>query len=95
VILGITITGAGHGSINAPSLTYITETPVADRIGKNTAGSLYRLIERMGQIAGPVLVGQLLIATNQSPIAIGWIGCASAAFGLLFIFGLRSGQPQS
>ncbi len=85
VILGLTITGAGHGSINAPSLTYIIETPVADRIGKNTAGSLYRLIERMGQIAGPVLVGQLLVAANQSPIAISWIGFASTLFGLLFI----------
>ncbi|NJL02164.1 MAG: MFS transporter [Spirulinaceae cyanobacterium SM2_1_0] len=89
VILGLTITGAGHGSINAPSLTYITETQVADKIGKNTAGSLYRLIERMGQIAGPVLVGQLLIMTDQSPIAISWIGVASAVSGILFIFGFK------
>ncbi len=85
IIGGLTILGSGHGFINAPSLTYITQTQVASKIGQNNSGALYRLSERAGQIAGPILVGQLLFLNNNNAFTISLIGLAIIFLGVLFI----------
>lgn len=96
VILGITILGFGHGFINAPSLTHITQTQASKTLGQTTTGSLYRLLERSGQIAGPLIVGQLLIWGNKSALTISWLGVASLVLGILFLLGFnRQRQPIS
>jgi MFS family permease len=84
VLLGIIIVGIGHGFINAPSFTYITQTKVAKNIGENNVGALYRVSERAGQIAGPIIVGQLLLFNQNNAFTISWIGIAIICFGILF-----------
>jgi MFS family permease len=95
VILGVSILGFGHGCINAPSLTFVTQTTkVAKKIGQTTAGSLYRMIERFGQVLGPVLVSQLLFMNEKNPFTISWLGIASVVFGLLFVIGINTNKPK-
>ncbi|MDX2271933.1 MAG: MFS transporter [Cyanobacteriota bacterium] len=92
---GVSLLGIGHGSINAPSLTYITETDVAKRLGQATTGSIYRLLERAGQIMGPILIGQLLFFYREDFIALSWVGLASIVFGILFWSEFRKGSQKS
>jgi MFS family permease len=97
IIVGVSILGFGHGCINAPSLTFVTQTTkIAKKIGQTTAGSLYRMIERFGQVLGPVLVSQLLFMNGKNPFTISWLGLASVVFGLLFMIGIkRTPNPES
>jgi hypothetical protein len=54
-------------------------------MGKSAATSVYRLIERVGNIGGPVIVGALLVKSSYDAITVSWIGMAIAVFGLLFV----------
>ncbi|WP_166405166.1 MFS transporter [Desulfonema ishimotonii] len=85
LISGMLILGLAHGFINAPIVTHIANTPSADRLGAASVTSIYRFLERIGHVAGPVVVSQLLSLNHRSPVTISWIGLAVIIFGLLFI----------
>ena len=89
LIVGLLMLGISHGFIQAPIITHVANTNTAERIGKSSATSLYRLFERIGNIGGPVLVGALLISSNYNAFTISWIGMGVIIFGLLFYFGAR------
>ncbi len=89
LIAGLAALGVAHGCISAPLLTFVSDTPTAQRLGKTSATSLYRLLERAGNIAGPLVVGQLLILNGYSSSAIGWLGIVLLFFGVLFVIGTR------
>ena len=93
LIVGVAITGLSHGMINAPVVTHIAESNLAEKIGPSTATATYRLMERIGHIAGPVLIGQLFIIGGQDAMVLAWIGGIIMIFGLMFIIG--SAQPRS
>jgi MFS family permease len=87
LLLGLGTLGLSHGFIQAPALTYVTDTKTADSMGRSSATSIYRLYERIGNIAGPVLISQLLIWNNQDTIVITWVGFGIIGFSLLFAIG--------
>jgi MFS family permease len=89
VIAGVVVLGIAHGFINAPVVTHVAKTGAAARIGRSAATATYRFLERIGHVAGPILVGQLLIVTGQDPLAIAYIGGAVVLFGLLFLIPVR------
>ena len=82
LISGMLILGVAHGFINAPIITHIARTPVAEKLGSATTVSVYRFLERIGHVLGPVIVWQLIILGEQNPITLSWIG------GILFLLGL-------
>jgi MFS family permease len=90
LLSGMIILGISHGFIQAPIMTHISNTRTSRRMGKSSATSLYRLIERIGNIGGPLLVGALLVRSNYDAMTVAWIGCAVALFGLLFVIQLPS-----
>lgn len=95
LIAGLAILGVAHGCIQAPLVTYVADTPTAARLGKASATSLYRLLERAGNISGPIIVSQVLFLNSQDPFAISWMGMALLVFGLLFVIGFkRSPKPS-
>jgi hypothetical protein len=49
---------------------------------------LYRFLERVGHMAGPVVVSYILLLNHQSAFSITWIGLAVISLGLLFTFKL-------
>lgn len=85
IILGLFILGFAHGFIHAPIVTHIAETRVADKVGISSATSLYRFLERIGHVSGPIIVSQLLYAMANSALAISWIGIVTLVSGILFI----------
>jgi hypothetical protein len=84
LITGLTTLGLAHGFIHAPIVTYITDSQTAGVLGKSSAASLYRLLERIGHVIGPILVGQLLLLNQESAFTISWIGIATIVSGLVF-----------
>lgn len=95
LLVGMSVLGIAHGFITAPIITHVANSRAALSLGKNSTTSLYRFLERAGHIGGPVVVGALLAANNNSFTTLGWIGAFVALFGLLFVFspGRRAVQP--
>jgi MFS family permease len=91
LLFGISLLGLAHGFIQAPIITHVANTNTADRFGKGSATSLYRLFERIGNIGGPLLVGALLVQSNYNAFTISWIGMGVILFGLLFYVGFKKG----
>jgi phage FluMu protein gp41 len=47
--------------------------------------AFYRFIERVGHIAGPLVVGQLFFLSNRSPSVIAWLGITMVGFAVAFL----------
>jgi MFS family permease len=97
LIAGMSALGLAHGLINAPIMTHISNTQSADVVGSTSVTSVYRFVERIGHMAGPVLVGQLLASSGQDPIVISALGAVLIVFGLAFAIGpvVRGGGPHT
>ena len=99
LVVGMMILGLSHGCINAPIVAHIAATPAASTIEPSGATSLYRFVERIGHVAGPMLVGQILIFGQESLLAIGWVGAAVIILAVLFLLipgrGTASPQPAT
>jgi predicted MFS family arabinose efflux permease len=93
LIIGVAITGLSHGLINAPVVTHIAESKLAKNIGASTATATYRFMERIGHIAGPVLIGQLFIFSGQDALLLTWVGAVIMICALIFIIG--AAQPRT
>ena len=87
VVTGVLMVGFAHGFINAPVVTHIAHTELASEIGANSATTAYRFLERIGHVAGPLLVGQLFLMWGQSPHVLAAMGVATVILGLFFIVG--------
>ena len=85
LLLGVFVVGIGHGFINAPIITYVGATVAAQRFGEAQVTAFYRLIERVGHIGGPLIVGQLYFFFDQSPIVIAGLGGMILLFAALFL----------
>ena len=87
LVVGVLAVGLGHGAINAPVVTYVANTDLAKNVGVVTTTSLYRVLERVGHVLGPMMVGQLLVLSGHSVVLVGWIGAALLLFTLVFHIG--------
>jgi predicted MFS family arabinose efflux permease len=87
LVLGVLAVGLGHGAINAPVVTYVANTSLAQSAGVVNTTSLYRVLERVGHVLGPMVVGQLLAITGNDILLVGWIGVILLVFTLLFQLG--------
>ncbi len=92
LIIGVVIVGVAHGFINAPVVTHIAESKLSQKIGESSATATYRFLERLGHIAGPIIIGQLFLFAGQNAFVLTWVGGAVAVLGFLFLIG--SGEPQ-
>ena len=84
VVVGIMTVGIAHGFINAPIITHVTESRISSRLGAGSVSATYRLLERAGHTAGPIVVGQVVAYVGSGLAALGWIGGGLILMGLLF-----------
>ena len=89
VVIGVIIIGIGHGFINAPVITQVTESKISGRLGAGSVAATYRLLERAGHTTGPMIVGQVAVLTGSGTLALGWIGGVLIAFGTAFAVSLQ------
>jgi hypothetical protein len=87
VVCSVLLIGIAHGGINAPVITHIAQSELAGRIGANPATTAYRFLERVGHVAGPLLLGQLFLFWGQSPNILAWVGFAVTTLGFAFLIG--------
>jgi MFS family permease len=92
VVAGVLIVGISHGFINAPVVTHVAHSELAEEIGANPVTMAYRFLERIGHVAGPFLVGQMFLIWGQSAHVLIGIGCATVLLGLLFL--IRTTPPR-
>jgi predicted MFS family arabinose efflux permease len=85
IIAGVIVVGIAHGYINAPIVTHITNSNVAGKVGMTGAAAGYRLLERVGHVAGPVILGQLFAAFGVSWGVLGGIAIGIFLLGALFV----------
>jgi MFS family permease len=84
IVLGISVIGVAHGFINAPVVTHVAESRIAQELGVANVTSTYRLIERFGHMLGPVCMSQLFVFFGASWSLIGCIGIGILALTLMF-----------
>lgn len=85
VISGVVCVGLAHGFINAPVVTHVAHSELAQTIGANPVTTTYRFVERIGHVAGPALVAQLFLIWGQTPQILTGIGLATVLLGFLFL----------
>ena len=94
LLFGTAILGMGHGCIQAPILSYVSDAPIARTVGHGTILSLYRLVERVGNISGPILVSQVLLIYHGQATAVSVIGFVLLVFIPLFWFSAPPAAPK-
>lgn len=92
LVVGVAVVGIAHGFINAPVVTHVARSRLATLLGESSVTATYRFLERIGHIAGPMIMGQLFFLTGPGPSVIGYIGVGVAVCGLLFV--LRFSSPK-
>jgi predicted MFS family arabinose efflux permease len=91
MVAGVMIVGVAHGFINAPVVTHVAHSKLAEQIGVNSVTATYRFLERIGHVAGPFLIGQSFLIWGESASIVTWAGVMTATMGLLFI--MRVSRP--
>ncbi|MCW5750575.1 MAG: MFS transporter [Alphaproteobacteria bacterium] len=86
-------TGIAHGCINAPIVSHVASGSLAARIGEARVTASYRLLERIGHIAGPLVAGQALMLSGTTGAALLWIAAGLAILTLLFSTPERNARP--
>lgn len=84
IVLGVSIVGVAHGFINAPIVTHIADSHIANSLGVANVASTYRLMERLGHMTGPVIMGQIFLYFGTSWSSIGWVGAGVLLLTILF-----------
>jgi MFS family permease len=95
LIIGVATVGVAHGFINAPVVTHVADSELAGKIGASSLTATYRFLERLGHIAGPIIVGQLFVLWGQDATILAWVGVAILLCGLLFLFPAFPGQDKT
>lgn len=94
-VLGVSMVGIAHGFINAPVVTHVTETEVAQRVGSVQVGASYRFLERAGHTLGPILMGQLFLYLGVGHLAFAWAGLTVLLLGVIFFIASRDGTAEA
>ncbi len=94
-VTGICLIGVAHGLINAPVVTHVTQTAVAERSGSSQVGAAYRFMERAGHTLGPIIMGQLFVQVGVSYVAFAWVALAILVLGILFLISSRNEQSEN
>lgn len=87
---GTLLLGLAHGCINAPIITHVSQTSAAQSLGAPGTAALYRVLERIGHVAGPLIVAQMFVlAGGAGTQVLLWV--AAGVLTLAALFALFSG----
>ena len=95
LISGVLLLGVAHGFINAPVVTHVAEAKIAKEIGLAPSTAIYRFLERLGHIAGPLIVAQFLLWFGMQPSTLLYIALVVVILGLIFRIVSFSDSPSA
>ncbi len=84
VACAIIALGAGQGLIAAPVIAHVADTRGAQAVGRDRTLAVYRLVERLGHVAGPIGMAPLLALAAGSASVLIPIGATIAGFAVVF-----------
>lgn len=93
VLIGIVVLGLAHGLINAPIVSHVASHPIGEKVGVGTLTATYRFLERIGHVAGPLLVGQMFVWIEESAQVLTCSGILVASFGFIYFWLNRRYKP--
>lgn len=85
IVSGVILVGIAHGFINAPIVTHVTDAEIANQVGATNVAAAYRLLERIGHVMGPLIMGQVFLYNGVSWVSFAVIGCITFLLGALFL----------
>lgn len=85
VLAAMLVIGIGHGLVNAPIVAYVSSLAVAREVGIPGLTAAYRFLERIGHVAGPLLVGLFFQLYGEGGLALFWLGLVLTSLMLLFL----------
>ena len=95
LLLGVAVVGIAHGFINAPVVTHVARSRLAILLGESSVTATYRFLERIGHIAGPMLMGQFFLLAGIGPNVLGYVGFGVAVCGVLFVLRFPSSKEAT
>lgn len=95
LIFGVSLLGVAHGFINAPVVTHVAEAKVAQEIGLASSTAIYRFLERLGHVAGPLIVAQFLLWFGMQPSTLLYLALVVLILGLIFRIVSFSTSPSA
>jgi MFS family permease len=84
IVMAMLTIGIGHGFINAPIVAYVSSLAIAQKVGISGLTASYRFLERIGHVAGPLLVGLFFQLYGESGEALFWLGVGLTSLMLVF-----------
>jgi hypothetical protein len=85
IVTGALIVGLAHGYINAPVVSHVIDSKITPTVGMVNTAATYRLVERLGHVAGPLIMGQIFIFGGLSWTVLMGVGFAILFLGVLFL----------
>ncbi len=85
ILSAMLVIGIGHGLVNAPIVAYVSSLAVAREVGIPGLTAAYRFLERIGHVAGPLLVGLFFQLYGEGGEALFWLGLVLTSLLLLFL----------
>jgi predicted MFS family arabinose efflux permease len=85
ISVAVTLVGVAHGFINAPVTTHVAHSQSAAQLGSSQVMTVYRFVERVGHVAGPIVLSQLFLFLGQGPHVVGAVGVVIALLGVAFV----------
>lgn len=95
MIAAVAVLGVAHGLINAPVVTHVATSAVSQDIGAAPVTATYRFLERIGHVAGPAIVGQLMASGMAAGASVAWVGVAILLMSALFALKPSNAAAQS
>ncbi|MDF1791494.1 MAG: MFS transporter [Thalassobaculaceae bacterium] len=84
IAVSVALLGVGQGLIAAPIIARVATGGAAGAVGRDRTIAVYRILERIGHISGPALVGLLLVASSDNPAALAALGMGYAVLAVLY-----------
>lgn len=84
IALSVALLGVGQGLIAAPIIARVAAGGAAGSVGRDRTIAVYRILERIGHISGPALVGLMLVAASDNPAALAALGIGYAVLAMLY-----------
>lgn len=88
IAVSVALLGIGQGLIAAPIIARVAAGGAAVAVGRDRTIAVYRILERIGHISGPALVGLLLVAASDNSAALASLGIVYG--GLAMLYGLAT-----
>ncbi|MCP4296209.1 MAG: MFS transporter [Proteobacteria bacterium] len=90
IIFFIILMGVSNGLLAAPIMTHVGNSTIARKNGVKSVSATYVFLERFGHVTGPFIIGSLIVANQNSSLAVSLFGLVTITLGVVFLLTART-----